>query len=65
MQSGGPRFASTVGILGGETRAGYSDFQERILDANTAQYCAMLQVFTVEMVRARQTRRVNDHRIPE
>ena len=39
--------------------------QKRIIDANTAQYRAVLKVITVEQLRARQTCRVNDHRIPE
>ena len=37
---------------------------KRIVDANTAQYCAMLKS-SLQIVRARQTRRVNDHRIPK
>jgi len=34
-------------------RSERSERQKRIIDANSAQYCAVLKVFTVEKVRAR------------
>jgi len=42
-----------------------SDLQKGILDPNAAQHGAMLKVFALEKIRARQTCRVNDHRLPK